>query len=91
MAEKSQVEKQKIIHLLQLVPFNEDEKTLWMESLEENGVTETLLDEMHAKLLAIPQEKFASEWMRAKFSTDLARLARQWRMQNASRQFKHNR
>jgi len=62
-----------------------------MENVEENGVTEELLDEMHTKLLALPQEKFASEWVKAKLSTDLARVARQWRMQRASRQFKHNR
>lgn len=91
MAEKSQVEKQKITHLIQQVPFNAEDITLWMESLQENGITETLLDEMHEKLLAIPPEKFAGDWMRAKFTTDLARFARQWRMQNASRQFKHNR
>lgn len=91
MAERSQVEKQKVINIIKQVPFTEEEKTLWLGNLEENGVTETLLDEMHEKLLAIPQEKFASDWMRAKFTTDLARFARQWRMQNASRQFKHGR
>jgi len=91
MAEKTQAEKHQIIHLLQQIPFDETEKALWMENVEENGVTEELLDEMHTKLLALPQEKFASEWMKAKLSTDLARVARQWRMQRASRQFKHNR
>lgn len=91
MAKKTQAEKHQIIHLLQQIPFDETEKALWMENVEENGVTEELLDEMHTKLLALPQEKFASEWVKAKLSTDLARVARQWRMQRASRQFKHNR
>ncbi|HNR01553.1 MAG TPA: hypothetical protein PKK59_03370 [Anaerolineaceae bacterium] len=91
MAERSQLEKQKVVHLIQQVPFNDEEKTLWLKSLEQNGVTETLIDEMHEKLLSIPNEKFASDWMRAKFTTDLARFARQWRMQTASRQFKHGR
>lgn len=91
MAEKTQAEKHQIIHLLQQIPFDETEKALWMENVEENGVTEELLDEMHTKLLALPQEKFASEWVKAKLSTDLARVARQWHMQRASRQFKHNR
>lgn len=91
MADRSNIEKQKMLHLIQQVPFTEEEKSSWIENLEENGVTESLLDEMHEKLLKIPPEKFASDWMRAKFSTDLARFARQWRMQNASRQFKHNR
>ena len=91
MAERSQVEKQKMIHLVQQIPFSEEEKALWTGNLEENGVTEALLEEIHEKLLAIPQEKFTSDWMRAKFSIDLSRFTRQWRMQNASRQFKHNR
>lgn len=91
MAERSQVEKQKVIHLIQQVPFTDEEKTVWLGSLDENGVTEALLDEMHEKLLAISNEKFSSDWMRAKFTTDLVRIARQWRMQNAKRQFKHGR
>ncbi len=89
MAERSNLEKQKVIHIIQQVPFTDEEKTLWIDNLEANGITEELLDEMHEKLLTIPLEKFTSDWMRAKFTTDLARFARQWRMSNASRQFKH--
>ena len=91
MAERTNMEKQKIIHILQQVPFADKEKEQWISSLNDNGVTEELLDELHEKLLAIPTDKFASEWMRAKFSTDLVQFTRQWRMGNARRQFKHGR
>lgn len=81
--------KQKVTHFIQQVPFSEEEKTAWLKELEDNDVSETLLDELRDKLMTIPPENFPSDWMRAKFSTDLATLARQWRMSNASRQFKH--
>ena len=91
MAEKSNVEKQKVIHIIQQVPFTDEDENLWIANLEENGITEELLEEMHEKLLKIPLEKFTSDWMRAKFTTDLARFTRQWRMSNASRQFRNGR
>lgn len=91
MAERSNLEKQKVIHIIQQVPFTDEEKNLWIDNLEANGITEELLDELYEKLLTIPLEKFSSDWMRAKFTTDLARFTRQWRMSNASRQFKHGR
>ena len=91
MAEKSNVEKQKVIHIIQQVPFTDEDENLWIANLEENGITEELLEEMHEKLLNIPLEKLTRDWMRAKFTTDLARFTRQWRMSNASRQFRHGR
>ena len=91
MAERSNLERQKVIHIIQQAPFTDEEKTLWIDNLEANGITEELLDEIHEKLLTIPLEKFTSDWMRAKFTTDLAQFTRQWRMSNASRQFKHGR
>lgn len=91
MAERDNVEKQKLIHIIQQVPFSAEEKAQWAGSLDENGITEELLTEVHEKLVVLPAEKFSNDWMRAKFTTDLARFTRQWRMNNASRQFKHGR
>jgi hypothetical protein len=39
--------------------------------------------------MKIPQEKFNGELMRIKYSTELKKLIQQWRMRNASKQFKH--
>ena len=91
MAERNKLEKQKLIQLIQQIPYNDEDQAMWNSSLGENGITEELLNEMHEKFLAIPSENFKSDWMRAKFSSDLALFKRQWRMSHASKQFKRGR
>jgi len=91
MAANNPAARQKVIHFIQQVPYSAEEKQAWLAQLEEDDVTEAVLNELHAALMTIPAEKFASDLMRAKYSTDLASLIRQWRMNNARRQFKHGR
>ena len=91
MAANSHNEKQKVIHFIQQVPYSDEEKAVWIKTLEDGEVYEALLNDLHAALMTIPAEKFSSDWMRAKYSTDLAGIIRQWRMKNAQRQFKHGR
>lgn len=89
MAGNKYIEKQKILKFIEQVPFTDDDKKIWQKELEDNEVSETLLDEMHKKLMEIPEEKFKSDWLRMKYSTDLTKLIKQWRMSLASKQFKH--
>lgn len=91
MADNRLAAKQKVIHFIQQLPFSAEEHQTWLAQLEENGVTEEILNDLHTALMALPVEKFASDWMKMKYSTDLAGLIRQWRMSNARRQFKHGR
>lgn len=91
MASNKHTEKQKVVHFIQQVPYSDEEKTVWIKTLEDGEVNEELLNELHTVLMAIPGEKFTSDWMRAKYSTDLASIIRQWRMKNARLQFKHGR
>jgi hypothetical protein len=57
----------------------------------ENEVDEALLNDLHHQLMEIPQDKFSSSWMKLKYSMDLKKFIDEWRMHNASRQFKHGR
>jgi hypothetical protein len=91
MAANTHTENQKVIHFIQQVPYSDEEKAAWVKTLEEGEVNEILLNELHTALMAIPAEKFANDWMRAKYSTDLAGIMRQWRLKNARLQFKHGR
>ncbi len=91
MASKKYTETQKVIHFIQQVPYSDEEKSAWIKTLEDGEVNEELLNELHTALMAIPAENFSSDWMRAKFSTDLAGIIRQWRLKNARLQFKHGR
>jgi hypothetical protein len=89
MAGNKYIEKQKMLKFIDQVPFADDDRKNWQKELEENEVSETLLEEMHKKLMEIPEEKFNSDWLRMKYSTDLTKLIKQWRMGLASKQFKH--
>lgn len=89
MAEIKQIEKQKILKFIQQVPFTEEDQKKWEKSLEENDISEDILEEMHKKLLEIPADKFASDWARVKFSTELTTMIKHWRMGLASKHFKH--
>lgn len=91
MAANTHNEKQKVIHFIQQVPYAETEKAAWLSALEEGEVNEELLNDLHKALMTIPAASFPSDWLRAKYSTDLAGIIRQWRMKNARRQFKHGR
>ena len=91
MAVNTHTEKPKVIHFIEQVPYSDEEKATWIKLLEDGEVNEELLNELHTALMAIPAEKFNSDWMRAKYSTDLAGIIRQWRMKNARLQFKHGR
>ena len=91
MASTKNTEKQKVVHFIQQVPYSDEEKAVWIKTLEDGEVNEELLNELHTALMAIPGDKFTSDWMRAKYSTDLAGIIRQWRMKNARLQFKHGR
>jgi len=89
MADTKFVDKQKILKFIASVPFTAEDKQKWQAALEENELDEELLNDLHNKLLEIPQDQFASGWMRLKYSMDLKKSIEEWRMHNASRQFKH--
>ncbi len=91
MAGSNFVDRQKVLKFIGSIPFTADDKQKWQAGLEENDVDEALLDEIHNKLMEIPQESFSSDWMKLKHITELKQIIQQWRMHNSSKQFKHGR
>lgn len=84
-------ESQRLIKLVEAAPFSPEEKAGWSAKLHEEGITTELAETIHKGLAALPVEKFASEWQKAKFTMDLTALLNQWRMSQGSKNFKHNR
>lgn len=82
---------QKLIKLIGAIPFVAEDKARWESSLQENGITTELAEAIHQAITAIPAEKFASEWQKAKDVMEITTLFKQWRMSEASKNFKHNR
>lgn len=88
MAVKKNIEKQKLLKLISQVPFTEDDKKKWQTEIEENDLSELLLDDVHQKFKDLPAEGFQSDWARMKYSTDLGKFIQQWRMGLASKNFR---
>ena len=84
-------ESQRLIKLVEAAPFSPEDKAGWSSTLHEEGITDELAETIHKALAALPVEKFASEWQKAKFTMDLTALLNQRRMSQGSKHFKHNR
>ena len=82
---------QKLIKLIESAPFKKKEIEKWSSTLHEEGITAELADEIHEAFSKLSPEKFDGEWQKAKFSMDFTALINQWRMSEASKNFKHNR
>jgi hypothetical protein len=82
-------EAQKLLKMIQAVPFNDEEKEKWRDSLTEDGITEEIADEIHKSLAALPDDKFSNDWEHAKYNMELAVLLKHWRMTQASKNFRH--
>lgn len=91
MAGSNFIDKQKILKFIDSIPFTAEDSQKWQAGLDENEVDEVLLNEIHEKLMEIPQEKFASDWMKLKYITDLKQIIQQWRIHNSSKQFRRGR
>lgn len=91
MPAKKTPQTQNLVKLIEKAPFTPEEKTGWLNTIQEFGLTEELADEIHGKLAALSVDAFGSDWEKARFSMDLAAILRQWRMSQGSKQFKHNR
>ncbi len=82
---------QQLLKLVESAPFTQEEKTRWGSTLHEEGITPEIAEEIHQALTALPAEKFENDWGKARINMELAALLKQWRMSEASKNFKHNR
>ena len=82
---------QNLLKLIESTPFTPEEKTHWSAVIQETGITPELTDEIHQAISTLPTEKFENDWEKAKLTMDFAALLKQWRMGEASKNFRHNR
>ena len=91
MATHKTPQSQKLLKLIESAPFSPEEKSNWSSVLQETGITPELADEVHLAITALPTEKFDNDWEKAKLTMDFTALLKQWRMVEASKNFRHNR
>jgi len=69
----------KIMAILEKLPFANEERQLWLDTIQTSGMNEETAREILAKLPDIPKEE-GSAVSQARNSADLARLINRWRL-----------
>jgi hypothetical protein len=78
------VEKQ-IIKLIDDLPFSDEDKKNWTESIRASGFNEELADDIHKKLIAPVETGAPAE--HGIHSVEFARLVKQWRFSLQAKNF----
>ncbi|MPN32699.1 hypothetical protein SDC9_180179 [bioreactor metagenome] len=84
-------ETQQLVKFIEKQAFADEDKKRWTEFLTENGLDQEILEEVHKKFLEIPKESFANDWQRAQNNMEFTKIQKQWRLDQASRNFKRSR
>lgn len=91
MASHRSSEEKNVLKLIDSAPFSEEDKKSWTDQIQADGLTEELLEAIHQKLKETPLEKFAGDWQHAKFNMDFTGIRKRWQLNEASKNFRHNR
>ncbi len=91
MTNRYLVETQQLVKFIEKQAFEAEEKQRWIDALQENGITQEIMDEVHKKYLEIPKEKFTNDWQRAKNNMEWNNILKHWRMDQARQNFKRSR
>ena len=91
MAGNKYPEAHKMILFVEKAPFEAAEKTRLIDLLNENGMSDETVDEVHKALTGLPKERFSDDWQHAKFNMDLSNIMKQWQLSHGSKNFRHNR
>jgi len=73
-------EENKLLTVLERLPFPEEEKKNWMETIHNSGLNEELIKEIRAKIPGLPKSEPDKELLRARHIRDLNELMRRWRL-----------
>lgn len=91
MSAQYPVETQQLVKFIEKQGFSDEDKQRWLDFLRDNGIDQAIMEEIHQKFLEIPLEKFANDWQRAQNNMEFTKILKRWRMDQASRNFKHSR
>ena len=87
MSVKNSPEERMLISLIGKLPMEEADKTSWVEQIQENGMTEELVDLIHEKLAA-PLENDPNPARHTRMRLDFSRLVNRWRLASQRKNFK---
>jgi hypothetical protein len=90
MSGKNIGETQRLIKIVQQVPFADEDKKRWLDELHENGINGEMVEEVHKKFLEIDTEKLGGDWARARFNMEIIGVTKQWGLSQGSKNFQHS-
>ena len=74
------VEENKLLPVLERLPFPEEEKKVWLETIRSFGLNEEIIKEIRARIGSLPKSEPDKELLRARDIRDLNELMRRWRL-----------
>lgn len=87
MAIKKKTDQSKLIKVIERLPFPDEDKSDWVETLTNDGLNEVMIKEIRSKVPSLPQCEEGEELIRAQTITKLNSFFRQWRLSQNLRGF----
>ena len=87
MSIKNSPEERQLISLIGKLSLEAADKAAWVQQIQENGMTEELADQIHAKLAA-PVENDPNPARHTRLVLDFSRLVNRWRLASQRKNFK---
>jgi hypothetical protein len=82
MTPRSSAEEQKLASIVQRLPFEEEEKKRWTETINESGLSEDIAKEIRARMSELPrQEEQHLAVRQARDTAEVKSLIQRWRLQ----------
>jgi hypothetical protein len=87
MAIHNSPEERQIIKLVEKIPFAEADRKAWIEQIQATGVSEELVEQIHAHLTSQTDGKAAIP-NRAIYSVEFSKAVQHWRMALGAKKFR---
>jgi len=88
MAHHLSPDEKQILKLLEKAEVGEDVRKGWMDAIQNNGLTQETIEEIHTALTTVPEgEVETAEMVRGRLLVEFSTLVKRWRFADQSRHF----
>jgi len=79
MTSRLSLEERELLKLIERMPVAAEKKSQWIENVHENGLTESLVEELRKALLTTEGEK-DNPLLRRRYTSQLLQIVQRWRL-----------
>ena len=80
MAHHTSADETKLLQMLERLPFSEEDKKQWSESISTGGLNEGVIKEIQAKMAELPTPEEHQVVNRTRDTASIATLIKRWRL-----------